>query len=75
MHLSQVFGTQSYWPGLVGFWLIVLLSWSLVWKGLALWRAARRGENAWFIILLLLNTVGILEIIYYFLIAKTDKKK
>lgn len=60
--------------GLTGFMFIVLMLWALVWKGLALWRAARRGENVWFFVLLIVNTVGILEIIYYFLIAKTDKK-
>jgi len=60
-----------------GLWLAVftvLAIWSLIWKGLALWRAARRNESAWFIALLILNTLGILEIIYYFLIAKTDEK-
>lgn len=51
-----------------------LVLWSLIWKGLALWRAARRGDSAWYVILLILNTAGILEIIYYFLVAKTDKK-
>lgn len=56
------------------FLLIPLLIWSLAWKGLALWRAARRGETAWFVVLLIVNTLGLLEIIYYFLIAKTDKK-
>lgn len=60
--------------GFTGFMFIVLMFWSLIWKGLALWRAARRNENIWFIVLLVLNTAGILEIIYYFLIAKTDKK-
>jgi len=53
---------------------VALMIWSLIWKGLALWRAARRSDNAWFIIFMFLNTAGILEIIYYFLIAKTDKK-
>jgi hypothetical protein len=57
------------------FWFIVFMVWSFIWKGLALWRAARREEKSWFIVLLLVNTLGILEIVYYFLIAKTDKKK
>ncbi len=54
--------------------LIPIMLWSITWKGLALWRVARRGETAWFVILLIVNTLGLLEIIYYFLIAKTDKK-
>jgi len=50
--------------------LIGLITWSLVWKGWALWLAARRGEKIWFGVLLLVNTLGVLEIIYIFLIAK-----
>lgn len=49
---------------------VVLLLWSLFWKGLALWHSGRRGQPWWFVILLVLNTVGILEIIYLFAIAK-----
>ncbi|MDD3926905.1 MAG: DUF5652 family protein [bacterium] len=44
--------------------LTVFLIWSLIWKGLALWHSARRGQLAWYIALLILNTVGLLEIIY-----------
>ena len=44
--------------------------WVMVWKGLALWRAAERRERNWFIILLVLNTLGLLEIIYLFFITK-----
>lgn len=56
-------------------WLVLLVAWSLLWKGLALWRAARRNEPVWYVVLLVVNTLGILEIIYYFLVAKTDEKK
>jgi len=58
--------------GILIFSLLVL--WSSVWKAIALWKAARRGDVAWYVILLLLNTLGILEIIYIFAIAKTEKK-
>ncbi len=50
--------------------LITLAVWSLFWKGLALWHAGRRGQPWWFVILLVLNTVGILEIVYLFTICK-----
>lgn len=60
---------EQYW------WLIALASiWSLVWKGLALWQAARRKELIWFIALLVVNSVGILEIIYLFLMRRKSKK-
>ncbi|MEI6494900.1 MAG: DUF5652 family protein [bacterium] len=50
--------------------VLVLILWSLVWKGMALWKAARLGHKWWFIILLVVNTVGILEIIYIYFVAK-----
>lgn len=50
--------------------LLPLIVWSLAWKGWALWLSARRGEKWWFVALLVINTAGILEILYIFLIAK-----
>ncbi len=48
---------------------IGVLLWSVVWKGLALWFAARNGHRWWFCIILVVNTLGILEIIYIFGVA------
>jgi methionyl-tRNA synthetase len=45
-------------------WLILMIIWIIVWKGLALWKSAGRKEKIWFIALLVVNTIGILEIIY-----------
>ena len=44
--------------------LIIIALWTLVLKGYALWHAARNNQTGWFIALLIINTVGILEIIY-----------
>jgi hypothetical protein len=56
--------------------IAVLLIWSISWKGVALWRAARNGHTAWFVALLILNTVGLLEIIYIvFFSTKGSEKK
>jgi hypothetical protein len=38
--------------------------------GWALWRAAKEDSKVWFIVLLLVHTMGILDIIYIFLISK-----
>lgn len=51
-------------------YLPFLLLWSIFWKGLALWHSGRRGQAWWFVILIVVNTVGILEIIYLFAVAK-----
>lgn len=44
--------------------IIFLIVWSLFWKFKALWRAAKRNEKKWFLAFLLVNTLGILEILY-----------
>ncbi len=54
----------------VGILFVALLVWSFVWKGMALWRAAREGSKGWFIALLLINTAGILEIFYLYVFSK-----
>lgn len=54
--------------------LFGLYFWSIVWKGLALWKAANLKQRNWFIGILLLNTVGILDIVYLFFFA-TKKLK
>jgi len=51
-----------------------LLAWSFVWKGLALWRAGRSDQPIWFIAILLINTAGILEIIYLLFFAKKRRE-
>lgn len=42
----------------------------LVLKGFALWYSVKRDQKWWFIALLIINTVGILEIIYLLFIVK-----
>ena len=49
---------------------IVLVIWSAIWKGLALWRAARNKQLTWFVVFLIVNTIGILEILYILLWQK-----
>ncbi len=50
--------------------LLLLLAWSLVWKGLALWRAAKLNQKVWYVALLVINTAGLLEIIYLIVTRK-----
>jgi hypothetical protein len=59
-------GVTTGFGAVAGVWLVVLIFWSLFWKGLALWHSGRRGQPWWFIVMLIVNTIGILEIIYLF---------
>jgi len=52
----------------------VVIAWSVIWKGLALWRAARLKQVGWYIALLIINTVGIFEIIYLLATNKRYKE-
>ena len=60
MELFSFYQYIGVWTSLI----IALALWDLVWKAIALWRAAARKEVIWFIVLLVLNTAGILPIIY-----------
>ena len=52
-------------------WLLILVTlWSIPWKGLALWKAAQLSHKRWFILLLIVNTFGILDIIYIRFVAR-----
>jgi ABC-type arginine transport system permease subunit len=58
-------------------WLFLLIIWVIVWKLIALWKAAKNDHLTVFIVLALLNLVGIPEIIYiaylYFRSRKTGQ--
>ena len=56
-------------------WIFILAAlWTLPWKGIALWKASRLGQKYWFIALLIVNTLAILEIIYIFVITRKKEK-
>ena len=52
------------------FAIYFLFIWSLFWKGIALWKTAQFKQRNWYVVLLVLNTLGILEIVYLFRYAK-----
>lgn len=54
-------------------WLLII--WTLPWKGVALWKAAKNSHKAWFVALLIVNTLAILEILYIFVFSKKTKKE
>ena len=61
---------SPFFMGGIGF----LALWDMVWKGLALWRAARRKEQWWFLALFLINSIGILPIAYLLIWGKEEEK-
>lgn len=66
----------GWWPALGPSWMLVIVLlavWSLVWKGMALWKSARHAHKVWFVVLLVTNTVGILDILYLYVFSKKSK--
>lgn len=53
---------------------VLFLIWSFAWKGFALWKSAKNNQKKWFIAILILNTLGLLEIIYLFYFCKPPKE-
>jgi len=53
-------------PLIVGVFTIIFLLMVLIFvlKGYTLWLSARAGQKWWFVALFLINTLGILEIVY-----------
>ncbi len=65
----------SYYPFAAFAAFVGMLSlWELAWKGVALWRAARNSHKWWFVTILMLNTLGILPIVYYFSFSGRQKQ-
>ncbi len=73
MESIQVFESYGAIASLLLPAIALLIIWSITWKGLALWRAAERREKLWFIFFLLVHTLGIVEMIYIFIIARDRK--
>lgn len=63
MGLDLIFGNN---PVLV----FAILVWTIIWKGIALWRAAKLEQKNWFIIILVISSLGIIELVYLFGFAK-----
>lgn len=75
--ITSVIQSQLGWPlWLITSVLIVVSIWSIIWKGIALWKSSKKDHKIWFIVLLIVNTIGILEILYIYVFSKMmDGKK
>jgi hypothetical protein len=64
--MEQLFGENA-------FVILLIILWTLPWKGVALWKSARLNDRWWFVALLIINTLAILEILYVFVFSKREK--
>jgi len=55
--------------------LLLGVLWTLIWKGISLWKAARNYQKNWFVIMLVFQTLGVLEILYIIFFQKDKNLK
>lgn len=69
-YLSNMAAQTGIPLALIIIFMGIVSIWSLCWKGVALWKACQRKQLLWFVVLLVVNTMGILEILYIFVFSK-----
>jgi len=69
---NSYYNQNFYGMGLFKFLIPIVLI-DLILRGFALWKSARKDQNIWFIALLVVNSMGILPLIY--LLLNKDQKE
>lgn len=64
---------QSMSPSVLLGILVFLAIWTTALKAFALWFSARAGQRIWFAAMLIINTLGILELLYLFVFRKKER--
>lgn len=59
-NLPQLLPNSNIPLGLIG----LLTVWDLFWKAVGLWYALKNNQRNWFVAIFILNTLGILPLIY-----------
>lgn len=59
-----------------GWWtmLVLLVLADVILRGMGMWRAAKKGQQGWFVAMLVINSVGILPVVYMLFFEKKGKK-
>jgi phosphoglycerol transferase MdoB-like AlkP superfamily enzyme len=65
-NFNQDFAFQSYGSAFAAFFLLIafFVILDLVLKAIAVWRSARMNKPVWFVFLFILNTAGLLPLIF-----------
>jgi hypothetical protein len=69
--LSDYTTILGFHPALI----VIIAVWTVIWKGFALWKSSKKNQMIWFIALLVINTLGLLEILYLFVFSKYGSQK
>ncbi len=72
--MSTGLGTLMGMGAFAAIIILIIAVWSIAWKGVALWIAAKEEKKWWFVPILVFNTAGILEIIFIFLFSERGRE-
>ncbi len=75
MHYSNLFDYGRYGFGAGWVLVAVLAIWEVIWKGYGLWKAARNGHTGWFVAILIINSLGILPLLYIYVFGPKQEKQ
>lgn len=64
-------GFDPMFAGLFALIMVIALR-DIVWKAIALWKAGKNSQLAWFVCLFIFNTAGILPILYLLFFQKKE---
>jgi hypothetical protein len=53
--------------------VVIIMVWDLFWRSLGLWYAIKNSQRNWFVAIFILNTVGILPLVYLKFYQKKTK--
>lgn len=70
---SQGFSSTVKFSIIVSALIVMVIMLTL--KGFSLWYASKHNDKGWFIAILLLNTLGLLEIVYLFFFERDKNAK
>jgi len=57
------------------YWIVPIILFDLVFRAIAMWHAARNSQRYWFIVLAVINSVGLLPIIYLLFFKNKRQEK
>lgn len=75
MNFGEILTSLGISPEMFVVIIVFIGIWELVWNGLALWKSAQNRDKGWFIAMLLINDLGILEMLYYFVFSKKETQQ
>ena len=73
--MTDYFSTITSQLGIPVGLFVVITIWEAIWTGIAMWKSVKNKHLVWFIVFLVINLIGIPEIIYIIIDSNKKRKK